>query len=112
MREWVIRWWLDIVMGGVVALLGFGYRRLRRRVKAASGENEALKAGIKALLRDRIVRAYNDYMDKGCWPIYAREAVMDMFTQYKALGGNGVIPGLLEDLKKLPTEKKGGQDKH
>lgn len=65
-----------------------------------------MKAGTRAMLRNQIVQSYNHYIDKGEWPIYARDSVMELYTQYKALGGNSTIPDLIEDLKALPTRKR------
>ncbi len=62
------------------------------------------KNGVKALLRDRIIGNYNSYMDKGYLPIYAVENVEAMYKEYKALGGNGAIDGLVARLRQLPTE--------
>lgn len=103
MYEWIARWWVEAAMGIIISALTLSFHSLRRKTKLAVAENTALKAGIKALLRDRIVQAYNHYREKGCWPIYARESVMGMYEQYQVLGGNGVITGLLEALKDLPT---------
>lgn len=66
-----------------------------------------IRAGLRALLRDRILQAYKHYHeDKGYCPIYALENVEEMYKQYYALGGNGTITKLLEELKELPTSKK------
>ena len=62
--------------------------------------------GVQALLRDRIIQAYNHYTDKGYCPIYGLENVESMYRQYHALGGNGAITELVDRLKELPTERK------
>ena len=103
--EWITRWWLEAAMGVVAGALAFGYHWMNQRLKSSLIEHKALRAGIKALLHDRIVESYNDYMEKGYWPIYAREMMGDLATQYHALGGNGVINDLLDALRELPTQK-------
>jgi hypothetical protein len=69
-------------------------------------EQEAIKLGIQALLRDRIIQSYNHYMDKGICPIYALENINALYTQYHALGGNGTITEIVKKLKNLPTENQ------
>lgn len=64
------------------------------------------KNGVKALLRNEIIRNYNHYMDKECLPIYALENMEAMYKEYKALNGNGAIDGLMEKIRKLPTDKE------
>lgn len=72
--------------------------------KAKKKENDALKAGLQALLRDRIIQAYNHYCDDKKWiPIYALESINACYKSYEALGENGVINGLIDQLNKLPN---------
>ena len=66
--------------------------------------SDAVALGVQALLRDRIIQAYNHYQEKGCCPIYGMENVLAMYKQYHNLGGNGAITELVEKLKELPTE--------
>ena len=46
MIEFITRYWLETLFGGLIALLGIGYRILYKRVK----EQEAVKLGVQALL--------------------------------------------------------------
>lgn len=79
--------------------------------KAKKKENDALKAGLQALLRDRIIQAYNHYVkDKGFIPIYAKESINACYKSYEALGENGVINDLMEQINDLPNyESQGGE---
>jgi hypothetical protein len=44
-------------------------------------------------------------MEKGFYPIHARENVQSLFAEYSALGGNGTVPSLVRELEQLPTIK-------
>lgn len=64
-----------------------------------------LKNSEQAMLRDRIIQAYNHYYkEKKFMPIYARESLDHMYQEYHNLGGNGVIEDLVKKLYELPTE--------
>lgn len=106
MREWLIHWWLDAAFGGVLAMFSISFAWMRKKIHFAITENQALREGIKELLRERIIEGYKQYMALGCWPIYARESIVGMFEQYHVLGGNGVVSDLFDELKTLPTEKR------
>lgn len=68
-----------------------------------------LKNSEQAMLRDRIIQAYNHYYkEKKFMPIYARESLNNMYQEYHNLGGNGVIEDLVKKLYELPTEPVGG----
>lgn len=56
-----------------------------------------------ALLRDRFYEGYKRHAHAGYFPIRDREIMRDIFDQYHALGGNGVISHLMDELENLPT---------
>lgn len=60
-----------------------------------------------ALLRDRFYQGYKQYVQQGYYPIRDREIMQDIYDQYHALGGNGVITHLMEELENLPTYPNG-----
>ena len=101
-----MRYWAEVVFAGAVSALGVGYRHLIRRAKEQKAEQDAIRRGIQALLRDRIIQAYNHYTEKGNCPIYARDNIGTLYKDYQALGGNGTVAKLVEDLEKLPTERR------
>ena len=66
-----------------------------------------LTDATRSTLRNDIIQMYNKYTSEeyGFMPIHERENLEHLVTDYYALGGNGVIPGLVEEMQKLPTEK-------
>lgn len=72
------------------------------RIKAIEAKNEAVCTGVQALLRDRLLSTYNHYLEKGYAPIYAKENFENMWTQYHALGENGVMDEIHEKFLTLP----------
>lgn len=63
-----------------------------------------LSEALQALLRDRIIDVYNQYIHKECMPIYAKESLNGLYTQYKLLNGNGVVDSLIDYLISMPTD--------
>ncbi len=100
MPEWVFRYWVEALFGLISLGLTIAYRRIACKVR----EQDAIKLGIQALLRDRIIQSYNHYQEKEFCPIYALENITALYTQYHALGGNGTVTELVERLKDLPSE--------
>ena len=74
--------------------------------KAEDRKAEAVRLGVQALLRDRLIWAHDHYMQKGCYPIYARENVEEMYTRYHALGGDGTVTSLVRELDGLPPDPR------
>lgn len=104
MIESTVQTVINIIVGAVISYLFASYCAKKK-------ENNALKAGLQALLRDRIIQAYNHYVqDKGWIPIYAKESIDACYKSYEALGDNGVIDNLMEQINELqnypPRDKK------
>ena len=102
MLDWILRYWVEAIFGGLIALLGLGYRQLAKQGKRWG----AVGKGVEALLRDRIIQAYNHYTEKGYCPIYSRENIEKMYTEYDHLGGNGTVTELVDRIMELPTEPR------
>ena len=98
------------VISGIVALLltrGLKARdakqeEIRKQNETMEKQNKALMAGIQAMLRDRLLQGYRHYFEKG-WADYDdRQNMENMWTQYHALGANGVMDGYRTKFLMLP----------
>ncbi len=98
MREYITRYWLEVIFGFALSGIGFCFRGMYAQFKA-------LKLGMQAILRDRIIEQYNKWTEKDFIPIYALENVEAMYLEYHALGGNGTITKLYEELQELSKRK-------
>ena len=105
MRDFIIKYWVEAVFGGLITILVGALRVMYGKIKRL----ELVENGMKALLRDRIIHSYNHHMEKGFCPIYALESIIYMYNQYHELGGNGTVTKLIEELKKLPVQNKDGE---
>lgn len=107
MIESTIQTVINIIAGAVISYLFALYRAKKK-------QNDALKAGLQALLRDRIIQAYNHYVqDRGWIPIYAKESIDACYRSYEALGDNGVIDNLMQQINELqnyPPKNRGEGD--
>lgn len=69
---------------------------------------EVISSALQSTLRNDIIKMYKEYYEeKGYMPIYERENLNHMAQKYYSLGGNGVIPSLVEKLYSLGTEPTG-----
>lgn len=84
--------------------MGIAYKRLSNKFKMEKSKQEALCNGMRVTLKNAIIERYELYESQRYCPISARENIEDMYDAYKALGGNGTVTGLMDQLRKLPTE--------
>ena len=98
MIAFIMRYWIEALFGLILSCVGISVKMMFRQF-------QALKMGMQAILRDRIIEQYNKWTEKGYIPIYALENVDAMYKEYHALGGNGTITQLHEELLELSKRK-------
>ena len=92
---------MEIIISTVAKiLLGAAITWLWQQHKAL----KEIRAGLQALLRDRIIQGYNHYcIDKHWIPIYAKDSLITIANAYHALGANGVMNDLIDQIRELPN---------
>ena len=68
-------------------------------------KTKALHNGMKALLRNHIISAYNKGLDRGFITFEDRDNIQNMYINYKALGGNGNVTKVIDHVMNLPTRE-------
>lgn len=83
-----------------VAVLAVGY--LWRSLKTARNDNALIKDGVRSLLRDRLIHKCEKCITGGyCTTGYYNE-ICAMYVDYHALGGNGTVTRLMNQVEELP----------
>jgi hypothetical protein len=70
--------------------------------KKSKEETDAIREGMQALLRDRIIQVYNSCEEKEGSTFFEVENMTHMYNAYSGLGGNGAITALFKKFQKLP----------
>jgi len=71
-------------------------------------QTRAIKRGVQALLRDRLIQGYKYFESKGYADIDDRNNLENVYIQYHALGQNGVMDDLRGKFLALPTTEQRG----
>ena len=91
----IYNWMCVLGIPGLFAgLIGF----VRLQVKA----NKAMRLAVQAMLRDRLLQGYKHYLEKGWADLDDRSNMENVYTQYKALKGNGDMRDLRRTFRHLP----------
>ena len=98
----IIKYWVEFAMGVIAAGLTAGFKHLLKRQNEVDMKQKAIGDGVMALLRDRIIQSCNHYRLRGYCPLYGLENIEALYKEYKALGGNGAITTLVEEIHRLP----------
>ena len=96
----------NVVYTSIVSHLAEKRRRKDAAEMRQNDRTAQLESGLQSLLRAEIIRSHEKYMDRGYCPVYAREALTRAYESYHALGGNGTITGLYNQMMALRTDKE------
>lgn len=89
------------MMGYIVWLLQDTRKENRKTTKATQEELTAIKNGVKLVLRRDIISEHAKYVvDKNPMPPLIYDNLCEEYEAYKALGGNGMVKKLMDDLGK------------
>ena len=103
MSEWITKYWVEWLFGAVAASLAWMVKRLSSRIKKEQAENQALRDGMRALLKVQLEKECERCQrDRYCGPV-KRGTISDMFQAYTGLGGNGGTKTLVEQTLALPA---------
>ena len=77
--------------------------KAERKAEKAHRETEAIGQGVKALLRDRLLQGYKHYVNDVGWADEDDRSNMEnVYKQYHALGGNGTITKVHDEIMEMP----------
>lgn len=89
---------------GVPTLIGGFWASVIKKIKQNDDMTKALQLGVQALLRERLIHSYKKFFKQGFVGYSDRQNVENMYTQYHALGENGVMDNMHHRFMKLPLE--------
>lgn len=69
---------------------------------------KAVKLGLQAILRDRLLQAYEFYGHRGFADYDEKANVVNLYEQYEALGPNGIMQRKHDAFLSLPDELREG----
>ena len=95
MTEFIINYWVQVLFGVLITI-----------TITLATKIIAVKKGTQALLRNEIIKSYNYFREKGYCPVWQKDNLCNMYTQYHRLGANGVVDGMVKEILVLPTKEK------
>lgn len=70
-------------------------------------DRDANSKGTMLLLRVQLIEYHDKYTQMGEIPSYAYHNFREMYEAYHALGGNGMVTKMKEEVEELHLKKKG-----
>ena len=102
MLEFITKYWLEELFGLVLTALGIGYKSLANRLKTERVKNQAIEDGLRDLLRIQILDNYERCVAAGnVISVSRKDAIDSAYRSYHALGGNGTITHVHEEIMNM-----------
>lgn len=100
---------IEIVQIVISAVTGSGVTAiilaLLQRKWARDDKSDAIVEALKVLMVDRVRHLGQAYIAAGSVSLSDKEALEEMHRAYKALGGNGHLNTVMEEVDELPIRK-------
>lgn len=98
MWDFIVKYWLEVAFGLVVAAFTAAYAHLAKRFKAEKKKNEAIENGLRGILRIQILDTYDKCVADGDKiSVSRKDAVVAIYQSYTALG-NGQNDDTIREL--------------
>ena len=112
MIEFIKQYWLQVVFGGILSALSLSVKHLfsilkkereaqKDKIEAECREQELIKAGVIAILHDRIYQVCQYHIQNNCISIQDLDNLEYLYQGYRGLGGNGTGEELYKRCKSL-----------
>ena len=95
MWEWIAKYWLQWAFGIIISVMGFILKRFWRRQRA-------IENGVRDILRMEILDNYEQCKQAGVISVSRKDAIDSAYNSYHALGGNGTITRVHEEIMSMP----------
>lgn len=104
MNPQILDFLLSLLLTAAGLVIGFLGGRLRTKLKQGRQKDEAIHGAVRCLLREELIRICDRCLERGSVHIHSLESLDDLLEQYTALGGNGAVRKLVEDVKRLEVK--------
>lgn len=105
MTNYVITVALTVISGVLVWIVKNLIAANQELQKEKKNNSDAISAGVLALLKIQIIEYHDRYMSNTNIPTYVYENFDQLYAAYSALGGNGMIKKMKEDIDHLKVGK-------
>lgn len=103
MKEFLVQTYTTALPIILTALMGYIVWLLQNQKK----DRDANSKGTMLLLRVQLIEYHDKYTQLGEIPSYAYQNFLEMYEAYHALGGNGMMTKMKEEIEELHLKKKG-----
>ncbi len=95
---------MDYLTQILFSLISFLFVFLYKKVKSTMVTIESTRKSLLALTKNLFIQKLYSAKRQKSICIYEKEALINLYKEYKNLGGNGVVSDIFEELDKIPID--------
>ena len=95
MLEWLVKYWLEVAFGLLFTGVSIIIKRFWKRQRA-------IEDGVRDILRIQILELYERAKQEEKISVSRKDAIDSAYNSYHALGGNGTITRVHEEIMQMP----------
>lgn len=99
--EYITKYLIEILFSFVSFLFMFLYKKVRNLINTMN----ATKKSLLALTKNLFIQKYYFYKRQNSISLYEKEALINLYSEYKKLGGNGIVENMFEEIDLIPLDK-------
>lgn len=97
-----MKYWLEVLFGLVTTGVGIVLHRISKKLESEKKRNQAIEDGVRDVLRLQILDNYEKCKQAGKISVSRKDAIDSAYKSYHALGGNGTITRVHEEIMEMP----------
>lgn len=94
----------DYLIEILFSLVSFLFVFLYRKIKITIVTIDSTRKSLLALTKNLFIQKYYSAKRQKSICIYEKEALINLYKEYKSLGGNGVVEDIFEELDKIAID--------
>ena len=102
MLEWILKYWVEFAFGLIITGFSIVLKNISKQMKVEKARNQAIENGVRDMLRLTILDNYERCKQAGKISVARKDAVDSAYKSYHALGGNGTITRVHEEIMEMP----------
>lgn len=106
--EYIIAVAVSVVSGSLIFLIENLIKENQQLKNAKKDSEKAVSDGVMTLLKIQLIEYHDRYMKDGKIPSYVYDNFDEMYSAYEALGGNGMVKHMKDDIDKLRVGNHSG----
>lgn len=103
MLDWFLKYWLGVGFGLICSVVTYLFNKVRTINKQNKEDNQSIKNALKSILHNILMNECQSIIDKKYCTNEDFERVLEYYTPYKSLGGNGSAKRMVEQIQSLPA---------